>query len=223
MNTQRFLIALTVVNVASLAISLARPGAAADGVAPVLRGRALEIVDDRGRVRASITVFPADPAVKMPDGTTGYPETVLLRLITSKGRPNIKIAATEDGSGVAFGGESDPTYIQFLARGTNTSIRLVNKRWAAARDQAAVSESGGDGPARSKQADTCSPEYALTSPHESSRFPGPGTCGVFHPTNAFGLGSSRLRHCRGWGGQCLFLLPGPGEARFERQSDLPYQ
>ena len=54
--------------VASLAISLARPGAAADGVAPVLRGRALEIVDDRGRVRASITVFPADPAVKMPDG-----------------------------------------------------------------------------------------------------------------------------------------------------------
>ena len=38
MNTQRFLIALTVVNVASLAISLARPGAAgAEGVAPVLR------------------------------------------------------------------------------------------------------------------------------------------------------------------------------------------
>src|SRR5947209_19144114 len=116
MNTQRFLIALTVVNVATLAISLARPGAAADDVAPVLRGRALEIVDDRGRVRASITVFPADPAVRMPDGTTGYPETVLLRLINSKGGPNVKLATTEDGAGLGLGGGSNPTNSQVLAQ-----------------------------------------------------------------------------------------------------------
>jgi len=128
MNTQRFLIALTVVNVASLAISLARPGAAgAEGVAPVLRGRALEIVDDRGRVRASITVFPADPAVKMPDGTTGYPETVLLRLINSKGGPNVKLGAGEDGAGLVLGGESNPTHVQVLARGATTSLKLSNK------------------------------------------------------------------------------------------------
>src|SRR5256885_11729492 len=126
MNTQRFLIALTVVNVAVLAISLARPGAAADG-APVLRGRALEIVDDRGRVRASITVFQADPSVKMPDGTTGYPETVLLRLINSKGGPNVKLAATEDGSGLVLGGGSNPTYWQILARGATTFVKLVKK------------------------------------------------------------------------------------------------
>ena len=128
MNPQRFLIALTVVNVASLAISLARPGAAgAEGAAPVLRGRALEIVDDRGRVRASITVFPADPAVKMPDGTTGYPETVLLRLINSKGGPNVKLAASEDGAGLVLGGESNPTHVQVLARGATTSLKLSNK------------------------------------------------------------------------------------------------
>src|SRR5467141_3483658 len=128
MNTQRFLIALTVVNVASLAISLARPGAAgADGVAPVLRGRALEIVDDRGRVRASIRVFPADPAVKMPDGATGYPETVLLRLINSKGAPNIKIDASETGSGVMVGGESNPTYASLSARGPSTSLKFSDK------------------------------------------------------------------------------------------------
>ena len=126
MNTQRFLIALTVVNVAVLAISLARPGAAADG-APVLRGRALEIVDDRGRVRASITVFQADPSVKMPDGTTGYPETVLLRLINSKGAPNVKLATTEDGAGLVLGGESNPTHVQVLARGAITSLKLTNK------------------------------------------------------------------------------------------------
>ena len=127
MNTQRFLIALTVVNVALLIISVARPGAAADGGAPVLRGKALEIVDDRGRVRASITVFPADPAVKMPDGTTGYPETVLLRLINSKGGPNVKLAASEDGAGLVLGGESNPTHVQVLARGATTSLKLSNK------------------------------------------------------------------------------------------------
>jgi hypothetical protein len=128
MKIQRLLIALTFVNVALLTFSLARPGAAgADGVAPVLRGRALEIVDDRGRVRASITVYPADPTVKMPDGTTGYPETVLLRLITSKGRPNVKIAATERGAATALGGESDPTYVQILAEGASTSLKLNNK------------------------------------------------------------------------------------------------
>jgi hypothetical protein len=129
MKIQQLLIALTVANIALLTFSLVRPFRAGGqgGVVPVLRGRALEIVDDRGQVRASITVFPADPTVKMPDGTTGYPETVLLRLITSKGRPNIKIAATERGSASVFGGESDPTYVQILAEGAETSLKLVNK------------------------------------------------------------------------------------------------
>jgi hypothetical protein len=84
-------------------------------VAPVLRGRALEIVDDHRCVRASISVLPADPNVKMPDGATGYPETVLFRMINSKGRPNVKIEATEDGSGVGLGGNLDPTYILMQA------------------------------------------------------------------------------------------------------------
>jgi hypothetical protein len=128
MTTQRFLFALTVLNIALLTFSIARPGAAgAEGAAQVLRGRALEIVDERGKVRASITVFPADPAVKMPDGTTGYPETVLLRLINSKGAPNVKLAASEDGSGLVLGGEANPAHVQILARGASTSLKLNNK------------------------------------------------------------------------------------------------
>ena len=128
MKVQPLLIVLTVVNIALVAFSLARMDAeAAQGVAPVLRGRALEIVDDRGRVRASITVFPANPQAKMPDGTTGYPETVLLRLISSAGRPNVKVAATERGAAVSFGGESDPTNVQILAEGDSTSMTLRNK------------------------------------------------------------------------------------------------
>src|SRR5262249_20668008 len=91
--------------------------------APVLRAHALEIVDDFGHVRAMIRVFPPSPDAKMPDG---YPETVLLRLIDSKGAPNVKIAATEDGSAVSLGGEAHPTHIQLLARGASTSVKLVN-------------------------------------------------------------------------------------------------
>jgi hypothetical protein len=128
MKLERLLIVLSAVNVAVLTFSLVQvPRAGAQDVAPVLRGRGLEIVDAEGRVRASITLYPADPTVKMPDGTTGYPETVLLRLISSKGRPNIKIAATEDGSGMVLGGESDPAYIQLLARGANPSVKMINK------------------------------------------------------------------------------------------------
>jgi hypothetical protein len=128
MKMNRFLIALTVLNTLALIYTLARPRAAeAQGVAPVLRGRALEIVDERGKVRASITIFPADPKVKMPDGTTGYPETVLLRLINSKGRPTVKIQASEDGSGLGLGGNTDPTYVTIGARGTTTSLKLTNQ------------------------------------------------------------------------------------------------
>ncbi len=128
MKTQRLLIVLTAVNFALLVFSFARPrSAGAEAIVPVLRGRALEIVDDHGRARATITVFPADPKVKMPDGSTGYPETVLLRLINSKGRPNVKIEASEIGAGVGLGGETDPTYATLFARGTKASLKLNNQ------------------------------------------------------------------------------------------------
>jgi hypothetical protein len=128
MKAQRSLVIITVLNVLLLLLSVNSTRAGAiRGVAPVLRGRALELVDDRGRVRASISILPADPTVKMPDGTTGYPETVLLRLITSKGRPNVKIAATERGAAALLGGESGPTYVQVLAEGAATSLKLSDK------------------------------------------------------------------------------------------------
>jgi hypothetical protein len=67
----------------------------------------------------------------MPDGTTGYPETVLLRLIDSEGGPNAKIAATEDGAGMVLGGDSG--YVQVLAR--NTSLPLVKLVTEDGREQ----------------------------------------------------------------------------------------
>lgn len=127
MKAPHLTLALTVVNLVLLAYLVARPSPIAGEVAPVLRGHALEIVDDHGRVRASINVIPADPSVRMPDGTAGYPETVLLRLITSKGRPNVKISATEDGSALGLGGAADPAYAQLLARGATMSLKLTNE------------------------------------------------------------------------------------------------
>ena len=88
----------------------------------VLRGRALEITDDEGRTRASIRLYPASV---LADGTT-YPEAVLLRLIDSQGRPNVKLAATEDGSGLVLSGEADPTLVHILARGPTVSLKLTN-------------------------------------------------------------------------------------------------
>ncbi len=126
MKIHRLLIALTVVNIVMLAFSLAQSHTvAAQGVAPVLRGRALQIVDDRGRVRASIQVLPART---QNDGSLSY-ETVLLRLITEKGRPSVKIGASEESAGLALNGPSGTkdTYVQLGAKGNVSSLTLRNE------------------------------------------------------------------------------------------------
>jgi hypothetical protein len=126
MRNQRLLAVLSVGNLLLLTFSLLQScTVAANDVARAARPQAR--IDDHGRVRASISILPADPTVKMPDGTTGYPETVLLRLITSEGRPNIKIAADERGSGLLVSGKEDPTYVQILAQGSNPRLKLSNK------------------------------------------------------------------------------------------------
>jgi hypothetical protein len=123
-NFQRFTFTLTAVNLILLAFGVAqlRP-AIAQEVAPVLRARALEIVDDQGRVRAEIKVLPAQPTLRMPDGTTGYPEAVQLRLISSQNNPNVKLVTTEDGSGLVLGGERGHT--QLLSRRADPFIKIV--------------------------------------------------------------------------------------------------
>ena len=128
MKTERLLILLTAVNAGLLTYQLVRPRltrAATVDVQTVIRGRALEIVDDRGRVRASLSVHPEDPK-HMWKGEP-YPETVLLRLITADGRPNVKLGASKRGAALLIGGESDPTYVQVLAEGGESTVRLIDK------------------------------------------------------------------------------------------------
>lgn len=125
--TRTILFAITIANAAMFVATLARPHTtSAQSATPVLRAKAFELVDDQGKVRAELKVMPADSTIKMPDGTSGYPETVLLRLITSKGGPNVKLAAAEDGAGLVLG--SDSGYAQVLSRGKNDPfVKLVNK------------------------------------------------------------------------------------------------
>lgn len=126
MKTHRLTLALTVINVVILITVLFLFSTAYKSeVQSVLRGHAFELIDENGKVRAEIKIRPADPSVKMPDGTFGYPESVLFRLFDSDGGPNVKISATEDGSGIVLGGESG--YVQILSRTTDPSVKLANK------------------------------------------------------------------------------------------------
>jgi hypothetical protein len=128
MKTQRLLIVLTAINLGLLYYQVAQPRLAVAStvdVPAVLRGRALEIVDARGRIRASIAVLPEDPKVIWKGKP--YPETVLLRLMSPEGRPHVKLGASHMGSGLVIGGEADPTYIQVLAEGGESTLKLINK------------------------------------------------------------------------------------------------
>lgn len=118
---------LTVVNVVVLIVTLtqAHTAVAANEAVPVLRGRALEIVDERGKPRATITVLPAGTS----QSGQPYRETVLLRLITEQGRPSVKIAASEESAGLSFAGPTgtERTWVQLLSQGKVSSLTLKNE------------------------------------------------------------------------------------------------
>jgi len=119
MKLSRLLVVLTAVNLAILLFAAVRVLPKIDEAAPVLRGRALQIVDEQGHVRASISVLPAQT---QPNGET-YPETVLLRLITERGRPSVKISASEETAGATFAGPSDTTSTYTILRRSGPRVR----------------------------------------------------------------------------------------------------
>ena len=120
MKNSKLALALTIVNLALLAGLLARTVSAAPEPDAVLRGRALEIVDEKGRVRASIKVQPAG---KTPDGAP-YSETVMFRLIGIDGRPGVKLGAGEDGAGLGLIGTVDAAHALLKAEGRTTLLKL---------------------------------------------------------------------------------------------------
>lgn len=106
--------------------------AMASGPEQVVRARALEIVDAKGKVRASISITPEGPGRKADGSPTefgdrSFPEAVVFRLIRQDGRPSVKIATTEQGSGIDLSGGIDPTYMVLSSEGGKTSLTLTNK------------------------------------------------------------------------------------------------
>lgn len=130
-NATRVSMVLTAANALMLGASAlmttrtARAQDVSTPVQPVIRTRGLQIVDDRGRVRAAIMVLPASTSAHGDRS----PEMVLLRLITELGRPSVKISASEDASGLSFAGPTgtSDTWTILEAKGTATFLRLRNE------------------------------------------------------------------------------------------------
>ena len=109
-SSVRALAAITVLNAAFAVITASQwhpANAADDRVADVLRARKLEIVDEAGRVRASIVVHAAKPP---------QDDAVVLRLINGDGMPGVKLAISERNAGLALVREQG-NYVQVSANG----------------------------------------------------------------------------------------------------------
>ena len=121
MNMQKPLAVLTLANFALVVYLLSQlQPITAQGVAPVVRAQALEIVDQQGRVRATLNIQPASKH----DGQI-YPETVLLRLIDPNGKPIVKLAGAEGSAGLGLNDGSDTTYALIEAKAADSYLRLT--------------------------------------------------------------------------------------------------
>ena len=123
MKIQRVAIALTVLNLALLIFLLAQIRyVGAQDVAPVLRGRGLEIVDARGQVRAEILVHGPETV----RGKT-YPETVLFRMANAQRAPLMKLTVSEEGSALGLSDDSEPGGVELRAnRNKGNFVKIVN-------------------------------------------------------------------------------------------------
>ena len=115
---------LSLVNLGLFVWLVGQTGRVAAQDANVLRGRGLEIVDDQGRVRASITRYGKS------DGGT-YNDIVIFRLHDEAGKPMIKLdthVTTNGlkGSGLGLLGASDETQAYIGTNGPNAKVDLKN-------------------------------------------------------------------------------------------------
>jgi hypothetical protein len=111
MRIQRMVVALICTNLLLLlALVLQGRPAVAQAVSSVLRARAIELVDDRGLVRAQLTVEASGE--------------VVFRLRDASGTIRVKMGASGEGSGLVLLGESTEPGIRMLATRAGTSLTL---------------------------------------------------------------------------------------------------
>ena len=123
MKNQRITIALTIINLVLLVFQISQSQkVAAQYDAPVLRGRGLEIVDNQGRIRASISV---EPPVTVDSRT--FPETVLLRLTDPLNGPVVKITASVEGSAVGLSDDAEGGVHISASERSGNFLKVVNR------------------------------------------------------------------------------------------------
>jgi len=92
---------------------LARGQAAVDQAPDVLRGRALELVDERGQIRARLDMEPGG--------------NVVFRLLDREGTIRVKLGAGTDGSGLLLANDATEPGVHLLAKPQGSSLRLADK------------------------------------------------------------------------------------------------
>ncbi len=114
MKTQRFLVALTAVNLVLVLLTFTQNRSiAAPGAATVLRGEALELVDQNGKKRARLNVEDNGE--------------VVFRLIAPNGEVRVKLGADNEGSGLLLiNGRTEPG-VQALAKTTGATLTLSDQ------------------------------------------------------------------------------------------------
>jgi hypothetical protein len=113
MTPHRVTLALTALNLMLLLTGLTHWQAAPrQDPPPLVRARAVELVDEHDKVRARLNVES--------DGE------VVFRLFDQKGTIRVKLAAGEDGSGVLLANQATEPGIHMLAKPAGSSIRLAN-------------------------------------------------------------------------------------------------
>lgn len=112
MNSTRLALGITTANLALFLAAFtqaSRPSAEPQ----VLRGSALELVDQQGRIRGRLNVEPEG--------------AVVLRLLDEQGTIRVKLGADTDGSGLLLANDATAPGVHLLAQATGSSVRVVNK------------------------------------------------------------------------------------------------
>jgi hypothetical protein len=114
MNTLRIAVTLGALNLAILVgAAVQARTAGAQGGEDILRGRALELVDEGGKTRARIGVEPNGE--------------VVFRLLDQEGTIRVKLGAGKEGSGLLLANDATEPGVHILAKATGSSIKVVNK------------------------------------------------------------------------------------------------
>ena len=111
MNGTRVALGVTAINLALFLTAFAqRPEGSTDRV---LRGSALELVDQQGRIRGRLSIEPQGE--------------VVFRLFDQRGTIRVKLGAGADGSGLLLANDATEPGVHLLATASGSSVRVVNK------------------------------------------------------------------------------------------------